>query len=150
MKSLFDPQDYLVLVDRANALSPDAQAQWGKMSVGQMLAHCSKVLEPYAGLAEYAPVPFFMKLMGPLIRSAVFGEKPHRHNSPTAPQFVVKESVDFEVERKRLLHAMAAFNNQDAADAEARKHPLFGRMSADELGWGMYKHLDHHFSQFGV
>ena len=33
------------LVDRVNQLSPDAQAQWGKMSVAQMLKHCNVPFE---------------------------------------------------------------------------------------------------------
>ena len=35
-------------------------------------------------------------------------------------------------------------------EGTSRKHPLFGAMSVEEKGWSMYKHLDHHLSQFGV
>ena len=34
--------------------------------------------------------------------------------------------------------------------SESAEHPLFGKMTIDEKGWGMYKHLDPHLTQFGV
>jgi hypothetical protein len=29
-------------------------------------------------------------------------------------------------------------------------HPMFGKMTADQWGRSMWKHLDHHLRQFGV
>jgi hypothetical protein len=29
-------------------------------------------------------------------------------------------------------------------------HSFFGPMTAEEKGWSMYKHHDHHLQQFGV
>lgn len=30
------------------------------------------------------------------------------------------------------------------------EHPFFGKMTGEDWGHLMYKHLDHHFRQFGV
>ena len=34
--------------------------------------------------------------------------------------------------------------------SESAEHPLFGKMTIDEKGWGLYKRLDPHLTQFGV
>ena len=30
------------------------------------------------------------------------------------------------------------------------QHKIMGRLTAEEVGWVTYKHLDHHLRQFGV
>lgn len=41
MKNQFDPKVVEELRGRNNQLTKDTQPKWGKMSVGQMLAHCN-------------------------------------------------------------------------------------------------------------
>ena len=42
MQSLFNPEAYKEIKDRLNSLTPEAEKQWGKMTVSQMLHHCQK------------------------------------------------------------------------------------------------------------
>lgn len=149
MKSLHEPATYQECVERINKLTAQTPPLWGKMTVGQMLAHCSEVVEVYNGEKELKP-NLFGRLLKGMIRKAVVGEKPYSHNSPTAPQFVVKASKEFEPQRSRLLAGLYKFHNEDQAAGAERVHPLFGKMTPQERGWSMYKHTDHHLRQFGV
>ncbi len=45
MKSLFNPTDNQELIARINRLSADSKAEWGKMSVDQMLVHAQQPLK---------------------------------------------------------------------------------------------------------
>ena len=111
-----------------------------------MLAHCGEVLAVTNGKA-LTGTPWFIRLIGPLIKRAVLSEKPYRRNSPTHPQYVMADHRDFERERARLLEVLAALKS---AGPRPIRHPIFGPMTADEIGWASYRHLDHHLQQFGV
>lgn len=45
MNNLYNALDAAEIVARLEKLKPDAQRQWGKMNVNQMLAHCNASLE---------------------------------------------------------------------------------------------------------
>jgi len=42
------------------------------------------------------------------------------------------------------------FHNENPVIAAEVSHTMFGKVSREPKGWGMYKHLDHHLTQFGV
>jgi hypothetical protein len=84
MSSLFNPSDREALARRLSGLEPGAQRQWGKMNPAQMLRHCAIALGDPLGERAVKQV-FLGKLITPLIRSQVFGDKPFRHGSPTDP-----------------------------------------------------------------
>jgi hypothetical protein len=148
MKSLFQANERAELLARINALRPESTRLWGKMDSAQMLAHCVAALESGTG-----DKPRKQKLIGkilmPFIRSSILGEKPFSKNGPTDPKFVIADQRDFAVERKRLLDVIDRFVARGEAVAN-HPHPFFGRMSQQEWGQVMYKHLDHHLQQFGV
>ena len=70
-------------------------------------------------------------------------------SSPTDPSFVVTDERDFERERARLTGLVARFCERGPAQAGKQLHSFLGRMSGDDWGTLMYKHLDHHLRQFG-
>jgi hypothetical protein len=119
------------------------------MNVAQMLAHCAEIFEVTNG-KELKGTPWFVKLMGGLIKRMVLSPKPYPKETGTHPQYVVADERQFETEKQRLLNALEQFATADKAIAEQRKHPIFGTMTLDEQGWSMYKHLDHHLAQFGA
>jgi hypothetical protein len=116
------------------------------MSAAQMLAHCAEVQEVANG-KDLVGTPLFIRVIARMIRNMVVNDKPYPRNSKTHPQYVQHHEQDLEMEKLRLVAALDSF--VDAGPREGR-HPLFGRMSADERGWSCYKHLDHHLTQFGV
>ncbi|WP_026853292.1 DUF1569 domain-containing protein [Geothrix fermentans] len=149
MNSLFIPADREALSHRLAALEPGAARQWGKMDPAQMLCHCAISMGDPLGERSAKQV-FLGKLVTPFIRGAVFGGKPFRRNSPTDPTFVVSASTDFEAERIRLATLIDRVVQRGAAKTEGLVHPFFGRLSGEEWGILIYKHLDHHLRQFGV
>lgn len=149
MKSLFNPTDRESLSRRLATLEPDARRQWGKMDPAQMLLHCAIGLEAVTGDLPTKQV-FLGKLVTPFIRGLVLGEKPFRRNVPTDPTFVVSDRRGFEEERTRLATQIDRFVQRGPGSAGKKPHVFFGRLSGDEWGRLMYKHLDHHLRQFGV
>jgi hypothetical protein len=144
--NLFDPAINETMRARVRALSPDHQPAWGKMNVAQMCAHCAEVQEVYNGKPLLGS-PWYVRLVGPLVARLVFSERPYPKNSATHPQFLMADEREFERERNRLLAALQAM--VDAGPHEM-DHPIFGQTSAEKVGWGTYKHLNHHLDQFGV
>jgi len=45
MKNIFEQKIAEEVIRRINSLTPNTKAQWGKMNVGQMLAHCNVAYE---------------------------------------------------------------------------------------------------------
>jgi hypothetical protein len=119
------------------------------MNPAQMLTHCAAATE--MGLGD---VPTKQKLIGkilvPFIRKSALGEKPFSKNSPTDPRLVVSDERDFAKEKARLGAALDRFVAQGPDSAARCEHTFFGRMSGEEWGCLVYKHLDHHLRQFGV
>jgi len=149
MNSLFNPADRDALARRIAELEPGSQRQWGKMDPAQMLKHCSIALGDLLGDRPVKQL-FLGKLITPLIRGQVFGEKPFRRNSPTDPIYVVSNPQDFEAERTRLATLIDRVVQRGTAKTEGMVHPFFGRLSGAQWGQLIYKHFDHHLRQFGV
>jgi hypothetical protein len=119
------------------------------MDTGQMLAHCCAALEVATG-EEPRKQALIGKLLGRFARSSMLGEKPFRRNSPTDPSFVITDPRDFARERERLRATIVRFCERGPDMAARRIHTFLGRISGEEWGVLMHKHLDHHFQQFGV
>jgi len=151
MKSIFNSSEQSELKERLSLLNANAQSEWGKMNVAQMCRHCALALDMNAGKIEEEKPNLMAKLLKPMIKKVVFGEKPYRKNSPTSPQFVVKDELDFNKEYENLVATFDYYTNAQNKEAiVAQPSKLFGQLSESEKGWAMYKHLDHHLQQFGV
>lgn len=149
MKTLYNQNDTNEILQRLNKLQPATQRQWGKMDVAQMMAHCHHAL--LMGLGEINPPrPLIGKLIGGFLKSVYTDEKPFKKNSPTSDKIKIIDDRDFEKEKTQLINIISKFNSGGKEKATTHPHPFFGKLTADEWGIGMYKHLDHHFRQFGV
>ena len=119
------------------------------MSTAQMCAHCAEVAAVAHGKALVG-TPWYVRLMGGLIKKMVLSPKPYPRGSRTHPQFEIGDTVGFEEQKARLLEVLDTMHTAGRAHARETRHPLFGAMTAAEHGWATYKHLDHHLTQFGV
>jgi hypothetical protein len=149
MQNLYDRGDRDGLVGRLSALQPSNARLWGKMNVSQMLAHCSVALEVPCG-DRIKRQGLLGRIMSPFVRSSVLGLKPFVHNAPSDPEYRITDDRDFEKERARLAALVDRFCSRGTAATDGVVHPFFGRLSSDEWGRLMYKHLDHHLRQFGA
>jgi hypothetical protein len=148
MQNLFDPPARQEILRRLGSLSPEAKREWGKMAAGQMLAHCSVALEAGTG-DKPRKQQLIGKLFGPFVRTGLLGAKPFSKGSPTDPTFVIRDDRDFARERERLAGLVERFCSLGRDQAARQQHSFFGRMTGDEWGRLMYKHIDHHLRQFG-
>ncbi len=147
-KNLLDAGVQAEIETRLAALSAVTPAKWGRMSAAQMLAHCAEVQDVANG-KDLSHTPFVIRLFASFIRRAVTSLKPYPTGVRTHPQYVVDEDVDFDAARERLLASIHAMHEK-LDGVNFVQHPLFGRMTREDAGWAMYKHLDHHLRQFGV
>ena len=145
-KSLYDPEVYRETTERISRLSTETKPQWGKMDVAQMMAHNTEILDVFNG-KPLLNTPFLAKLFKGMIKRMVVGEKPYPKNSKTHPQYIKTGEKDFSTEKQNLLNAL---NKMRESEGEKIEHALFGVLNTDEKGWSLYKHLDHHLTQFGV
>jgi Protein of unknown function (DUF1569) len=149
MKSLFDAADRESIRLRLGVLQAGSPRQWGKMNTAQMVTHCARALETGTGDRPMKQA-FLGKILMPFFRSSILGEKPFSKSSPTDPSFVVSDERDFVAERQKLLDLIDRFVERGPEAAGNQIHGFFGKLSGREWGEVMYKHIDHHLTQFGV
>jgi Protein of unknown function (DUF1569) len=145
MKTIFDPATKNELIARISSLNENSTAQWGKMNVYQMVKHCVLWEEMALGKKKYKR-SFIGYLFGKMaLRNIIKDEKPLARNTPTVPEFKVKENGNISDEKAKwvsLIQEYAHFSNHDF------EHPFFGKMTKEQIGYMAYKHIDHHLRQF--
>ena len=149
MKSLFDKTTYDEIINRINNLSTTSQRQWGKMDSSQMLAHCKEAFKVPLS-EEKMPRMFMGRLLAWMMKSKMYNESPWKKNLPTAPNFLIKDQRNFDQEKKELSALITEFYTKGAGNVGKFPHPFFGSFTQEQWGKTMYKHLDHHLTQFGV
>ncbi|WP_125723668.1 DUF1569 domain-containing protein [Flavobacterium ustbae] len=150
MQNVFLKEDCDQFVNRINQLKPDSQPLWGKMSVDQMLAHCNVTYEMAYDNIHPKPNAFMRFLLKVLAKKAVVGDVPYSKNIKTAPQFIIKGDRDFDLEKSRLINYVTKTQRLGENEFEGKESLSFGKLSIKEWNNMFAKHLDHHFSQFGV
>ena len=138
------------IISRINNLSNATPAQWGKMNVTQMLAHCNVTFE-FAYEEKHKKPNFFMAfILKNLVKGGLVNEKPNKKNASTAPEFIIKDDRNFDEEKNRLIQYINRTVQLGQNHFEGRTSMIFGEMTSTEWNNLFYKHLDHHLTQFGV
>ena len=150
MESLFDKNISQKFIERINQLSPETKAQWGKMTVEQMLWHCQKPFEIASGALVPTVNPIIKFLFGKSAKKGMTGPIPVKKNLPTFREAKGNNSAVFDTEKKKLIEMIENFQKKGADGLIKKPHPLFGEMSVTEWNALEVKHLDHHLTQFGV
>lgn len=138
------------IIERINHLTVESKPEWGIMSVAQMLAHCNVSYEMIYENIHPKPSPFLKFILKILVKNKVVGEAPYQHNSRTAPQFIVKETKNFETEKQRLIGYINKTQQFGENYFDNKESHSFGKLKKTEWNNMLYKHLQHHLSQFGV
>lgn len=149
VKSMFEAGVKDEILQRLEKLSPTTQAKWGKMNVAQMLAHLTMVLK-LAASTKPMKRTWIGFLIGGFFKGQLYNDKPFRQNLPTAPNFKMVAQKDFEAEKEavRSLIIRIAENGEQALVGKV--HPIFGNLTPEQWGISQWKHINHHFEQFGV
>ncbi len=150
IKSVFNPADVTELKERIDKLTPHSTNLWGKMNVGQMLAHVNVSYEMAYTNKHPKPNAFLRLLLRLFAKNTVVGPQPYKRNIPTAKAFIMTGQKDFEAEKKRLLDFIDHTMQLGKQHFEGKESLSFGKLTSDEWNVMFYKHLDHHLQQFGV
>jgi hypothetical protein len=139
------------IIGRINALTPETQPKWGKMNVSQMLAHCSVTYEMIYEADKHPKPGFLMRFMlKAMVKNTVVSETPYKHNSRTAPAFLISDARQFATEKARLIDYINKTEQMGIAHFDNKESHSFGVLNKSEWNNMLYKHLDHHLTQFGV
>lgn len=152
MKNIFEKAVTDEVINRVNQLTQDTEPSWGKMNVGQMLAHLNVAYEfVYDNKHDSTKAKGFKKfLLKAFVKNMVVGEKPYPKNGRTAPQFLITDSKDFNVEKARFIEYLQKVLQDGEATFDGKESHSFGPLTKTEWNNMFYKHADHHLTQFGV
>jgi hypothetical protein len=148
MATIWDPKARDETLARLARLTADTPARWGKFTCPDMLGHLNDSLRMPLGdvtpRSKNLPLRFFP------LKQLIIYVVPFPKGAPTAPELIARTGRcvwDEEVEVfKELLGRLAA-----RSDATVwPPHPAFGAMSRRDWGVLGYKHIAHHFTQFGA
>jgi hypothetical protein len=148
LRSIWREEERNELLNRLDRLTADVPARWGKFNCPAMLAHINDALRMPLGEVtapmKRLPIRFFP------LKQLVIYYLPFPKGVPTSP--VLLERCDEAVFQdevqafRQILDRLA----RRSMETSWPRHPAFGRMS--RRAWGVlgYRHVDHHFTQFGV
>lgn len=147
MKSIYNSNDNQELVNRINQINSESKPLWGKMSADKMCEHCLLTSNVAFGKQELK-INFLMKLVGKMMKNKVFNSE-FKKNSPTAPEFIVKNSVDLDKSKSELIKNIQLLQDGQK-NITVMNHPFWGKMTHEDWDKLMYNHMNHHLKQFGV
>ena len=150
MENIFDESISDGTIKRINLLKSESQPKWGKMSAGQMLAHCNVTYELVFENKHSKPKGFKKWMLKTFVKNIVVGEKSYKKNSRTAPEFLITEEKDFKSEKERLIAYIRKTQELGADYFNGKDSHSFGKLTKEEWNNMFYKHIDHHLNQFGV
>jgi len=133
-------------------LRPETPRLWGTMTAPQMLDH-----------VQAGTTLFMAKRMMPLVvpeekldrlKAFLMSDKPFMESAPKPEQYLEFETKifpEFDAQKEAFLKVLATFDHVTRTDADFWCfHPSFGRLNAEETRQLQYKHIRHHFQQFGL
>ncbi|MCY7789221.1 DUF1569 domain-containing protein, partial [Bacillus inaquosorum] len=115
----------------------------------QMLAHCSSFQDIAMGLS-FPARGWLGILIGNFVKPIFYNDKPLAQNMSTIPDILIVDEKEFETEKEILKQKIITFQNNGPEKCTTHPHPFFGKLTSEQWGKGIYKHLDHHLKQFGV
>ncbi len=145
--TLWNDRDRQTLDARLARLTPDARGQWGGFDAPRMLCHVTDALRSATG--DVTCTPTASPLRYPIINSLVMFYLPWPKSAPTAPELLARKPEAWDKEVARFRAAMDALAKRPK-DGAWPAHAAFGKLTGAQWGRLLYRHTDHHFTQFGV
>lgn len=145
MKTVLDKITRDELIARIDTLNEGSTAQWGKMNVYQMVKHCR--LWEQMILTNTPPSRVFVgRIFGKMVlKAALKDDAPLRRNTPTVSEFKITGDGDMAPEKDNWVTLIQSYPEKAPATFI---HPFFGKMTREQVGQLVYKHIDHHLRQF--
>jgi len=149
MNNLYSQKDVEGILERLENLTPNAQRQWGKMNVGQMLAHVNISLETAMG-RNFPKRMFVGRIIGGFMKQTFLNDKPMTKNSPTDKNYIFTDIRNFDQEKAKAIELVKTFHNDGPNKCSKHPHSFFGKFTPEEWAILQWKHFDHHLRQFGA
>ncbi len=147
MKTVFDKTTKDELINRVNSLNDRSTSLWGKMNIYQMVKHCTLWEEMMQGKRKYKQA-FIGRVFGKMaLKNVLKDDAPLKRSTPTLPELKITGSGDVAVEKAKWISKIEGYGDFSNTSFV---HPFFGRMTQEQIGYVVYKHIDHHLRQFGV
>ena len=148
MQSIWEEAARNELLNRLDRLTADTPARWGKFDCPAMLAHVNDALRMPLGevtpAARKVPIRFFP------LKQLIIYYLPFPKGVPTAPALLARcDGAVFRDEVQAFRQILDRLARR-SLETSWPSHPAFGTMS--RRAWGVlgYRHVDHHFTQFGI
>ena len=156
MPTLLKREGRELLRRRVTALRPDTPARWGRFTAPQMLAHAIQSVGMMTGdlPVKRKRVPWVIR-RAPLKQLLIY-VLPFPKGLPTSPELLARDALSVTVSAEEWADELRVFERaleripQVADRGVWPVHPAFGPLSGRQWGALQYRHLDHHFRQFGL
>jgi hypothetical protein len=148
MRNLFEPDARKEVLERLDKITPDSKAKWGQMSVDQMLWHCNRTMSYSMG--EYQ-IPFKGNIITKLVfKPMVLGKMQFpKGRARTIEEWKAIGNYHLEAEKKRFREYVER-HGKSQHKIQWPHSPLLGKFTGENWARINYKHIDHHFTQFGA
>ena len=147
MKTLYAEGRRHELEERLRRLTAGSTPRWGRFDAPKMVVHCADALR--MALGKLPTESKRLPIRHPPLKQLFVYWLPWPKGAPTARELLERVPAEWEAEIAGLL-ALMEEAGMVSRDFEWPEHPAFGRMSYRAWGVLGYRHLDHHFRQFGV
>jgi hypothetical protein len=146
MKTIYDAAIREDILRRIKALPPDATPQWGRMTLYQMIKHCRLWEEMSLGHKTYKRVLPGLLFGRIILKQVLKDDRPMMRGASTIPEMKITEpDGDIAKEKAMWLSLVASYAH---SNVQQINHPFFGKMTREQVGQLVYKHIDHHLRQF--
>lgn len=146
MKTIWDSSTRRELQERLGRLTAQSERQWGTMTAPRMVAHLVDAMRMATGEIQVPSKKLPIRFT-PLKQLIIYA-LPFPKGAPTAPQLVSRAPASWASECATLETMLQQL--PDRRRSLAPEHPAFGALTAKQWGVLIYRHMDHHFRQFGV
>jgi len=150
LQNIFTKESTAESLARLEKITKDTVPGWGKMTAPQMLAHLNVGYDMTYGVIETKNGWFTKFMLKMFVKNGVVSEKPYPKNGRTAPAFIITDERDFEKEKAKLIANIKKTQELGRNHFEGMESQSFGAMTSEEWNNLFYKHMDHHFTQFGA
>ena len=147
--TIFNQRDRQDLLDRLSRLKPDSERQFGKMTPAQMICHLKDSLELAQGKIT-AKSKNNRVMQNPLMRWLLIYVLPWpKGKAQTSPELLATKPAEWNSDLGNLKSQLVAVADRGAGGSWP-EHPAFGVISGRDYGALIFKHFNHHLTQFGV
>ena len=150
MKNIYKEVHRRALAERVRRLTPDAERRWGTMNASQMICHLGDQIRVATGDIPSSSSPASGPMSWPGVKQFIIYVMPWpKGKVQTARSMLTTKPDQFEADREALLQSMELFAER-GPEAPLTPHPLFGKLSNNDWGGLIARHIDYHLNQFGA